>query len=293
MKLRDQRPLKRSFYRKLPHPSDCPTALPHPSNHRRLAQILPNIFGGTPEEWIRELQQLMRSEWDYSLHCFRSVYEHFGINFSDPGAHRDIALSLAFRHERDLLIRGPRIQYSAICERYGVKPDEEDADHSLALALITKHVWGERPTGEATFRDWQAETGFTTADLTKLYTTFLVVEQHLSADGKPPAVRAVSNLLRDQKKLAAIIPRRASDAIHAILVGVGNRAKGEAKKLGDTRMREIIEEMRDLRQACEKRKYTPLQLQLLFAVWPIIDSLHAGQNASASDDRKTVDELTN
>ena len=83
-------------------------------------------------------------------------------------------------------------------------------------------------------------------------------------------MHAVAVHLRDKAKLATILPRPASNAIHEILVKAGNELGHSKKKLlGETRVEEIIVEMRELRQAREKREYTPLQLQLLFAVFPL------------------------
>ena len=58
-------------------------------------------LGHTADEWRRVAegqQKRLDAEWWQGV---LAVYDHFGIEFSAPGAHKDLALSLAFRHERN------------------------------------------------------------------------------------------------------------------------------------------------------------------------------------------------
>ena len=81
MPLRDPGLRKRLFYARLPHPNEGPPAPWPGSNLKKLAQILPNLFGGTTDEWVLKLAEQQREHFSHYLHCYKAVYEHLASRF--------------------------------------------------------------------------------------------------------------------------------------------------------------------------------------------------------------------
>ena len=184
---------------------------------------------------------------------------------------KDLALSLAYRHEQDLLVQGNRICYAALCERYGVNPDKEGSDTSLALALAHKYVGSEIGPSRRRPDDWG--TKFNTLELTTLVIAVGSVKDHLHRNGERASVRAIAECLQDEKRLARVIPKKAAEAVHAIFLRRGNKSRGMSKPLSDTRLRQLIGEMQTLLIALGARELTPVQMQLYFSVIPLLDGL--------------------
>jgi hypothetical protein len=205
------------------------------------------------------------------------VYEYFGISFFAPGAHKDLALTLAFRHERDLLVQGNRICWRALCERYSVDPHKEGSDVTLSLALVDKYVAGERRRSEPQSDDWG--TRFTTAELAFLTIVVAYVREHLLNIGEDASVRAIAKCLRDRQHLAEIISAKTAQSVQAMLLRRGNKSQGASKPLGDRRLRQIISDVQGLGSVLKSgRNLTLVQMQLYMGVVPLLASQRAGQN---------------
>jgi hypothetical protein len=276
---------KRSYYNKLP---------PLTGPWDRVFRLKPDRpppwwaeFGHAPEEWRCAINAGKRRAGENFSQWVLAVYEHFGISSSAPGASKDLALSLAYRHERDLLVEklSGRIRYAALCERYGVKPAEEGSDTTLALSLAYKYVEGEKKASNHESGNWG--TRFTASELATLVMAVAAVREHIGetkkqrkcgslAKKKPLNVRTIAKLLQDRRHLATIIPKKAAESVQAILFRAGNKRQDTQGPLGDTRVRQVIDEILTLGEALGSGKgwqMTRVQKQLYFSVVPLLAGL--------------------
>ena len=82
-----------------------------------------------------------------AFYCnFIALTNHFGIDRSRPGWGRDLALSLARRHEPGLF-RGETVSYAELFKKYGIDPDQPDADFALAIKLACRTCPGNELQG--------------------------------------------------------------------------------------------------------------------------------------------------
>ena len=262
----------RPYYTKLPFSE----ALAHVGArmHRADANRPPSwweTFGHSPDDWRRVVEIAKKKAFENWWQLVLAVYAHFGIEFSAPGAHKDLALSLAFRHERNLLVQGGRICYAALCERYGVDPDEQGAEVTLVFALVRKYVEREKSDGPLRSDDWG--TRFSTVELASLTMAIGEVKDHLLGKNEDASVHAIARCVQDQKRLAGIVSDKAAKYVHGIMLRRGNKSKGVPKPLSEkstTRLRQIIHDMQTLEVALRSRKLTAVQMQLYFSVIPLL-----------------------
>jgi hypothetical protein len=230
-------------------------------------------LGHTADEWRRVAegqQKRLDAEWWQGV---LAVYDHFGIEFSAPGAHKDLALSLAFRHERKELLQGQRVCYRALCERYGVDPDEPLAEVTLAYKLMNRFVRREKKQSEPSTNPG---TRFATNELILLMVAVARAKEHLVNNGKNVSVRAIARCLRDRDCLAGIFSL--AESIQAILSRRGNKAKGIPQPLSDRRLRQIINEIEMLEAPVRDRKLSDLQPQLFIGISELLTRSPVGQN---------------
>ncbi|ODT26159.1 MAG: hypothetical protein ABS54_07725 [Hyphomicrobium sp. SCN 65-11] len=84
-----------------------------------------------------ELASEIFAEW---LDRISELCEQLDIDQSKSGWARDLALTLALRHEE--LIVGDRVKYSELFRKFGIDSSDANADFRLALLLAEKHVPG-------------------------------------------------------------------------------------------------------------------------------------------------------
>jgi len=238
-------------------------------------------LGHTVDEWRRAIEITKKKVDEEWWRGVLAVYNHFRIDFSAPGAHKDLALSLAFRHERKLLVRGGRICYAALCERYGVNPDEAWSEVNLAHALMEKYVQGEKRYSEpkSNNRGLRLSTG----ELALLFVLVAAVKKHLLRNGKDGTVREVVRCLRDRKQLATVVSTKLAESMHAIFLKRGNKDKGTPRLLSDRRLRQIVGEMEIIEAPVKNRDLTPLQLEVYIGVTDVLARSSAGQNRAHFD----------
>lgn len=275
-----QRRRKRSYYGKLPSPRlfhDSTVAL----NPEQPPPGWVKLFGFSKKVWSLVVMDLRKQEQQAWRLAHEALFHHFGMMISTPGAWRNLALSLAHRHERKLLVSGQCICFSALCEKYGVDPaDYECADQTLALKLAERYVWPEIDPPSPKLADWG--TRWSTEDLARLVWAILAVASVLEGSGKGGSARAIATAIQDQKGLAKIIPKGAAANVHAILASHGNRARGGRSMSRETWLRTV------LIPAVTKpgKPTTPLKQQLYFAVLPLVHRAMGGQIEAVSGPRK-------
>ena len=87
---------------------------------------------------------LLKASWHRDAEKFiarvQALFRHFGINLDEPHAFLDLALCLAYRHERETLIDGGRVRFGQVCALFDTADPAE-----LVRKLAAKHVRGFQP----------------------------------------------------------------------------------------------------------------------------------------------------
>ena len=190
-----QRQRKRSYYGKLPSPRlfhGSAYALNPDQQPPGWEKLFPKKL------WPRVVMDLRKQEQQAWRLAHEALFHHFGTMISTPGAWRNLALSLAHRHERELLVSGDCVCFSALCEKYGVDPaDYECADQTLALKLAERYVWPELEPPSPKLADWG--TRWSTEDLARLVWAILAAASVIKGSGHKGSDRALPPQSRTKK----------------------------------------------------------------------------------------------
>ena len=227
----------------------------------------PGKLAGLTEDWPPALAQTWqiaveqagqedaREFWNGAILSLRrlvALSDHFGIDRSQPGWSRNLALCLACRHEPDLK-RGACVLYAELFAKYGIDPDQPDADFPLALALAERHVPGMRLEPRK-----RPESRLSTNDLIQF--TFAVVEvgEHLKQASGKSSDREIVAILMDTKRLRSIIPVAAADGVTGMIKSRGNDRRNTDGSLSDKTLREYLRQMRTAWQCYREGTATAL-----------------------------------
>jgi hypothetical protein len=206
------------------------------------------------------------------------LFEHFDIDASAPGAWRDLALSLAFRHERHLILTGERFCFAALCQRYGVNPDGDDDCVKLALDQAKKYVWDEIDADSDNLDDWG--TRLSSADLACLVMGVVSARAYI---GTSASVRKIAALLQDRNRLQNVVPKAAAESIQLVLARRANIGRDGLPKSPDSWLRhKLIPQIEGLPAALRSGGLSRLQMQLWLKVLPTL----FGQMDMVRDGRK-------
>jgi hypothetical protein len=197
---------------------------------------------------------------------FIALIVHFKIDCSRRGWCRDLALNLALRHEQDFM-RGSRISYAVLFERYGIDPDQPNAEFALVLALADRYVPGMRLQPRAS-----PESRLSTIDLIRFTIAVAAVDGHLKQSiGRSPDRRVVT-ILRDPKRLSLIIQPAAAKEVNRIITTLGNKKRGVQGPLSEKTLRDYLSWIKTAWTAyCEDRANS-FQQQFVLEVLPFINS---------------------
>ena len=233
----------------------------------RTVDIHKAMLAEIEEHNARRASALMTAGWrKLMLLC-----EHFGISTDPlpPGWSRDLALSLARRHE-SLFIKGSTRKCSEIFAAYEVDPDqhEGDADLALALALAHKHVPGLNYSHPE-----PAKSRLDTIQLVDLALAALAVKEHLTQRGEEVSDRKVASVLRSPAKLASSIPQPDAEAIAGMIETKGNDERGNPRPLSDRAIRGYLRQMREAWNAFRDGRANSLQVQFVEEVLPLLHRL--------------------
>lgn len=255
--------------------------------------IPPGKLAGPTEDWPPALaetwriavekarQEDAREFWNGAILSLRrlvALSDHFNIDRSLPGWSRNLALSLAYRHEPDLN-RGAGVLYAELFARYGIDPNQPDADFPLALALAERHVPGLRLESRKS-----RQSRLSTIDLIRLVFAVVEVREHQKQASGEGSDREVVAILMDNKRLRSIIPVAAADEVTSMIKSHGNDRRNMNGSLSDRTLREYLRQMKSARQCYREGTANDFQKQFVDEVLPFLhnpsgtDTQERGQN---------------
>ena len=209
---------------------------------------------------------LLKASWHRDAEKFiarvQALFRHFGINLDEPHAFLDLALCLAYRHERETLIDGGRVRFGQVCALFDTADPAE-----LVRKLAAKHVRGFQPAKPKRFAG-----RLTTTEWIHIFLAVIAVAERLERQGGKAKVRKIAAVMLDQKELQKIIPPKVARSVHAILARTGNKERDSARKLEsrDTFLRTKIREARRAWADVKSGKANNFQIQMLSEVLPAL-----------------------
>lgn len=221
---------------------------------------------------------------DLEAYCdrFSALLAHHGISTNTPGWSRDLALRLAWIHERGLLEAGGGISICRVFEHYGVDPTADESDLLLALELASKHV-----PAFAVVTPVERKPRIEPCDMAHLAITAATVTAALESTGRSRDTlqRAVARVLRDPKELEKYVDSSWVGRMSRILNEYGNDERTNPKPLSDRALRTYLSDMEKAWSAYQLGKANPFQKQFVEVVLPMLlgpaqnqSPDHAGQN---------------
>lgn len=236
-----------------------------------------SIEGSDPEaietwrQLVQDAQERDRKNLMSGLRGFldriQALGEHFQIegDWSKPGWDRDLALSLAMRHEPDHFTGGA-ITLSQVFRKYDIDPDSPSADWLLVFKLAEKHVFREPPKPK--------ESRFSLQDFDNLAIAIAVVSAKLGASRDQPKAAAVARILTTPAELRKWIPPKAADHVARTIATKGNDGHNRASPAGSisqsTIEKRYIPQLWTAQRAYMKGNATAFQRQFVEDVLPFL-----------------------
>lgn len=193
-----------------------------------------------------------------------ALWDHFEIDPKRTGSSRDLALSLAYRHEPKVLRCRP-IRYSELFERYSINAKEPEADFVLALKMAHKHV-----PGFAIELVKLPKARLSTIEIIYLLLAVALVDASLKSLGKSASDRQIAATIMCPKELSAILPKTTFDCVTAVISRRGNKQRITPRPLSDRALRSYIAQFRSARRCFNENRATAFQLAVILKVKPII-----------------------
>ena len=101
------------------------------------------VLKSLPEElWPTLWESILSIERRQKALRLCALFQHYSIDLLEPTAAKDLALTLAIRHERHMLAEDGRAAYGKMFKCRNLDPNDPEADLVLALDLADKHVPG-------------------------------------------------------------------------------------------------------------------------------------------------------
>jgi hypothetical protein len=218
-------------------------------------------LGISAKTWKRMLTALRFKELESLMARKQALFHHFELDPASPGSDLDLALCLAYRHERATLIKGDRVSFEAICDLC------ETADPvGVVWKLAFKHVPGFQAC-EPKYRRRLA-----TNDWVKIFITIASVWDRL---GPKASDHGIVDVMLDPQRLREFVPQKAAESVQSILAKSGNKDRGSPRDLAsrESFLRTAIRESRNAWADVKSGKATHFQLQFVCEVVPALQSL--------------------
>ncbi len=197
---------------------------------------------------------------------FKMLYDHFGIDRASPCADLDLALELAWRHERDLFINDD-VHFSTLYKKYRVDPDSPYAFCRLIAKLAQTYVPGFREvepnkTGRTSLDD---------DDYASLVLAAMVVSTMIeNRTGKKPSCRQLAEILQTPQKLRTYINPTFARHIAGIIEQSGNMRRTQPGPMSDTTIRKYLRAAETATQVKGPKELNSYHRQYLLRVSPRI-----------------------
>lgn len=196
-----------------------------------------------------------------------ALWDHFGIDRSQPGWWRNVALSLGWRHEPDL-VRGAGVAYAELFAMYGVDPDQPEADQLLALALAHRHVPGMRLEPREL-----PKRRLSTIDLVQFTLAVGAIAEHLEKTIGSRSDRKVAAMLVKPKLLKPILSVSEAAEVTRIIDSLGNRRQSKPGPLSERTLRGYLHQMGTALLRIREGRANPFQQQFVCEALPLIHQL--------------------
>jgi hypothetical protein len=215
-----------------------------------------------PEKvWPKFISQLkaahLNSDRDLALRL-AALRKFFGIKHSYAGWIRDLALTLALRHERKKFAGPDKVSYASLFIEHGLNPEREDDEYRLLLALAGKHVPGFR------FKKPEFVRGrLDDEELSVLILGFGAAIHDLDQDGQRVSANAIANRLTNEKFLNSIEPFEFSKDLKRVLKELANAERGRGRSASNKTLRNYWRAWKSAPDDLRDGKLSRLQLQML------------------------------
>lgn len=238
----------------------------------KFAQITEDWPSKVSENWRTAVERAQQEdarnrelELCASVSKLVTLTEHFSVDRSRPGWSRNLALSLAQRHEPGLKRRAGVFAYAELFAMYGIDPDQPDADFPLALALAQQHVPGMR------FKPPEPrQSRLSTTDLIRFTLAVVAVYEHLEQTTGRSSDRKVVAILRDPRRLQKIVVAAVASEVTRLIQSGGNGGRFERGPLSDRAIRSYLRQMRTALPDTREGRATTFQQQFVCEVLPFI-----------------------
>lgn len=186
-----------------------------------------------------------------------ALHRHYGIDPSHPGSSKDLALTLAVRHEQ---FRGEhgRVTFWQLYNKYGIDPASPDADKELVLQLAEKHIKGFEivqriPRGQNRQTVWSNDQLLALFSLTAKIGLALRIRE-----GRSPSARGIAKVIVSPTRPNGITSDVWEEAKELRRQCYGNR------KLSYDTVRKDVGSILKARESYLDGKANHLQSQLIF-----------------------------
>ena len=261
--------------------------------------LLPNSFGEAPPTWFLRLggstelwKPLRKAIFERLVEVggeiaarLKALCDHFGISQTRSGWERDLALSLARRHE-PWVFEGPHVRFAELCRKLDVDPESSGRDLALQLGrlhvpgfrmrapkvpdqlymCLQPSIPGLRPGDRALTYD-----RLSTRDMVYLFFAAGLAREYLKHSGERDSDRRVAQLILNDPAFFDPAPEFARE-VAAIVQNRGNRKAGKRgleNRVSDRVLREYLALMRTAYSRLQQGNASEFQRRYLLDALPM------------------------
>lgn len=235
------------------------------------------VFDANPLKWKKAIQEVQKEDAQKIIDLHLALYEHFGIDRFSGVADQELVLSIAFRHEKNLIDKKGRVSLSDLYKANEIDPHKENSTKNLALKLAKKYIPAFQKTifAEDKFNELKWDSGpgaplklgfIETVSLLSLI-GFLTTA-HKEKYHNKPSVRHLAKYITDTNEAEKVADIKQVETEIGILKNLGNNDRGESRDLSEHAMRSYIKQIKNLDTDIKNLTASKFQRQLYFDVLP-------------------------
>jgi|GEM_PF-6349489 len=244
------------------------------------------------EIWPLAVQRARRHDELKSQHELDALHDRFWALVDDldivpfqPGWIRDLALTLAWRHEQEAFIDAGKKPFaiSRVFTKFDIDPDMPSSDLQLAQKLASRHVpgFGLAPPDQPKCR-------LNNDELECLYLAALTLREQLHQGSRPASIHEIAQVLKAPRRLEAFLTEREVGEVKRLINERGNNRRATPGPLSDRTLRGYISDIFGAWDKYLAGTQNAIQTQLIEQVLPSIyrrqrewENRHRGQTANA------------